>query len=164
MSSAGFANSLPDTIDMIRPSIVAVGTFQPTGSPRQQFRGTGFVVANGHLVVTNAHVLPEKLDERRNEQIAVFSGRGRKARFHPAKVLAKDERHDLAVLYITQPLPALTLAPVKPIREGTEIALTGFPIGMALGLYPVTHRGIVSAVSPMAPPQLGSRNLTPKMR
>lgn len=163
MSPAGFANSLPDTIDKIRPSIVAVGTFQPTGSPRQRFRGTGFVVGNGHLVVTNAHVLPDKLDERSNEQIAVFSGRGRKARFHPAKVLAKDAQHDLAVLYISQPLPALTLAPAKSVREGTEIALTGFPIGMALGLYPVTHRGIIAAVSPMAPPQLGSRNLTPKM-
>ena len=157
------ANTLPDAIDKVRPSIVAVGTFQPTGSPRQRFRGTGFVVGNGHLVVTNAHVLPDKLDERSNEQIAVFSGRGRKARFHPAKVLAKDAQHDLAVLYISQPLPALTLAPAKSVREGTEIALTGFPIGMALGLYPVTHRGIIAAVSPMAPPQLGSRNLTPKM-
>ena len=49
------------------------------------------------------------------------------------------------------------------VREGTEIAFTGFPIGMALGLYPVTHRGIVSAISPMAPPQLGSRVLSAKM-
>ena len=66
-------------------------------------------------------------------------------------------------MYISIPLPALDLAEKTRVREGTEIAFTGFPIGMALGLYPVTHRGIVSAISPMAPPQLGSRVLTAKM-
>lgn len=158
------ATSLPDVIDRVRPSIVAVGSFNPSGSPRQQFRGTGFVVGNGHLVVTNYHVLPEKLDSERNEQLAVFSGRGRQARFHPAKVVAEDPVHDLALLYISIPLPALVLAEAGEMpREGSEIAFTGFPIGMALGLYPVTHRGIVSAISPMAPPQLGSRLLTAKM-
>jgi S1-C subfamily serine protease len=156
------ANSLPDTIDKVRPSVVAVGSFHPTGSPRHRFRGTGFVVTNGHLVVTNAHVLPDKLDEDRKEQIAVFSGRGNRARVHPAKVLAEDKRRDLAVLYISDPLPALKLAPDALAREGAEIALTGFPIGMALGLYPVTHRGIVAAISPMAPPQLGSKRLSQK--
>jgi len=154
---------LPDTIDNIRPSVVAVGTFLPTGSPRQKFSGTGFVVANGHLVVTNLHVLPQKLDGNKKEQLGVFSGRGRKGRFHPAKILAKDARHDLAVLYVSSPLPALELADNGKVREGTEIAFTGFPMGMALGLYPVTHRGIVSAISPMAPPQLGSKVLTAKM-
>ena len=158
------ATSLPDVIDRVRPSIVAVGSFHPSGSPRQQFRGTGFVVGNGHLVVTNFHVLPEKLDTERNEQLAVFSGRGRQARFHPARVIAEDPVHDLALLYISIPLPALELGEAGRMpREGSEIAFTGFPIGMALGLYPVTHRGIVSAISPMAPPQLGSRLLTAKM-
>lgn len=157
------AAGLPDTIDKIRPSVVAVGLYQPSGSPRQQFRGTGFVVGNGHLVVTNHHVLPTKLDEKKKEQLAVFSGRGRKARLHQARILASDPKHDLAVLYISVPLPALALSEKTKLREGTEIAFTGFPIGMALGLYPVTHRGIVSAISPMAQPQLNSRVLSAKM-
>ncbi|MGB5495844.1 MAG: serine protease, partial [Sedimenticolaceae bacterium] len=89
MASAAAAGGLPDTVDRVRPSIVAVGTYQPSGSPRQQFRGTGFVVGNGHMVVTNYHVLPEKLDEQKNEQLAVFSGRGRQAKFHAARVLAR---------------------------------------------------------------------------
>ncbi|MCG6966005.1 MAG: serine protease [Chromatiaceae bacterium] len=155
--------NLADTIDAVRPSVVAVGIFQPSGSPRQQFRGTGFVVANGHLVVTNQHVLPEKLDDAKREQIAVFSGRGRSAHFHPAKVVARDAVHDLALLYISTPLPALKLAGADRLREGSEIAFTGFPIGMALGLYPVTHHGIVSAISPMAPPQIGSQVLSAQM-
>lgn len=154
---------LPDTIDKVRPSIVAVGIYQPSGSPRQQFKGTGFVVGNGHLVVTNYHVLPEELKNDKREQLAVYSGRGRQARMHPAKVVTSDPAHDLALLYISTPLPALGLAGGGTVREGTEIAFTGFPIGMALGLYPVTHRGMVSAISPMAPPQLNSRVLTAKM-
>ena len=158
-----FAAGLPDTIDKVRPSIVAVGTYLPSGSPRQRFRGTGFVTGNGHLVVTNFHVLPTDLDAEKNEQLGVYSGRGRQGRFHKAKIMAEDPVHDLAVLYISQPLPALQLAGDRPVREGTEIAFTGFPLGMALGLYPVTHRGIVSAISPMAPPQLGARVLTAKM-
>jgi len=163
LATGASAAGLPDLIDKVRPSVVAVGTYQPSGSPRQQFRGTGFVVGNGHLVVTNHHVLPSKLDDARREQLAVFSGLGSKARFHPARILASDAVHDLAVLYISVPLPALNLAKEAVVREGSEIAFTGFPIGMALGLYPVTHRGIVSAISPMAPPQLGSRVLSAKM-
>ncbi|MDJ0741210.1 MAG: serine protease [Gammaproteobacteria bacterium] len=154
---------LPDIIDKVRPSIVAVGTYQPSGSPRQQFRGTGFVVGSGRYVVTNFHVLPDKLDDKRREQLAVFSGRGRKATFHAAEIVAQDPAHDLALLRIAATLPALPLGPDGDAREGTAIAFTGFPIGMTLGLYPVTHRGIVSAISPMAPPQPGSRVLSAKM-
>ena len=157
------AGGLPDAIDKVRPSVVAVGTYQPSGSPRQQFRGTGFAVGNGRFIVTNHHVLPTKLDDSKREQLAIFSGRGRKATFHPATIVAQDPAHDLALLRIDGRLPALDLSDSTPAREGTEIAFTGFPIGMALGLYPVTHRGIVSAISPMAPPQLGSRVLNSKM-
>ena len=163
LSAPVVADTLPETIDRVRQSVVAVGTYQPSGSPRQHFKGTGFVVGNGHLVITNNHVVPVDLDETRREQLAVFSGRGRKARFNPARVVASDPVHDLALLYISTPLPALKLSDEQQVREGTEIAFTGFPLGMALGLYPVTHRGMVSAISPMAPPQLGSRVLTAKM-
>lgn len=163
LSTSLAAAGLPDTIDRIRSSVVAVGTFQPSGSPRQQFRGTGFAVGNGHFVVTNFHVLPEELDAGKREKLAVYVGRGRSAHFYPATIAAQDAGHDLALLRIDTKLPALALHDGPPPREGQEIALTGFPIGMALGLYPVTHRGIISAISPMAPPQLGSRALSAKM-
>jgi S1-C subfamily serine protease len=155
---------LPDTIDRVRPSVVAVGTHQPARRPPAAFRGTGFTVDDGRLIVTNYHVLPESLDTARRERIAVFSGRGKRARVHLAEVLSKDPVHDLAILQIEgAALPALTLGSAKGVREGEEVAFTGFPIGMVLGLYPVTHRGIVSALSPVVIPQLGSKNLTNKM-
>ena len=47
--------------------------------------------------------------------------------------------------------------------EGQEVAFTGFPIGAVLGMTPVTHRGIVSAITPIAIPQANSRDLNPAL-
>jgi len=41
------AQNLADTIEKIKPSIVAIGTFQKTRRPPSIFRGTGFIVADG---------------------------------------------------------------------------------------------------------------------
>ena len=49
------------------------------------------------------------------------------------------------------------------VREGELYAFTGYPIGMVLGLFPVTHRGIVSAITPMAIPMLKARQLNAKL-
>ena len=151
--------SLPDVIDGIRGGIVGVGRAYPPRQPipkgknNMGFSGTGFAVANGRLVVTNAHVLPDDIDDDRNETLAVFSGRGAQNQVHRARVLKVDPEHDLALLEIGPPaLPALQLGDSAAVREGQAIAITGFPIGLVLGLYPVTHRGIVSAITPMARP------------
>lgn len=159
------AGSLPDIIDFVRGGVVAVGSYMPSRAPQGEFRGTGFVIGDGNLVITNYHVLPLPLDAAKNEQIAVFSGRGRRAKLHLAEVLANDPVHDLSLLRIARgPLPALRLADADRLpREGSNIALTGFPIGMVLGLYPVTHMGIVSAISPVAIPQNDTRQLTSRM-
>jgi S1-C subfamily serine protease len=162
-----WAASLPDVIDKIRPSIVGIGTAYPPRQPNRKgdpvaYRGTGFVVGNGLQVVTNAHVIPDKLDVEHKQTIAVFSGRGAKATAHPAKVVLTDKAHDLAVLEIQgTPLPALELGDSDKVREGQEVAFTGYPIGMVLGLYPVTHTGIVAAITPMARPVENVRTLNP---
>jgi S1-C subfamily serine protease len=159
------ASQLPDIIDFIRGGVIAVGSYMPTRAPQGEFRGTGFAIGDGTVVVTNYHVLPLPLNEQKNERIAVFSGRGKRAKLHLAEVLASDPVHDLALLRIENGrLPALRLAESDQLpREGTTIALTGFPIGMVLGLYPVTHTGIVSAISPVAIPQNNSKQLTARM-
>ncbi len=155
------ADALPDTIDRVRPAVVGVGTYQPTRSPAANFLATGFVAGDGRHVVTNFHVLPEAVDYANLERIAVFSGRGQQVQARTAKLVAEDPAHDLAVLRIEgEPLPALRLRQSDRVREGEPIALTGFPIGMVLGLYPVTHRGIIAAISPRAPPQLSARQLS----
>jgi S1-C subfamily serine protease len=155
------AEALPDTLQKIRPSIVAVGSIQPTRSPKSLFLGTGFVIGNGRYIVTNRHVVPQILDFERKEQLAIFTGRGKQATVRVADLVAQDETHDLAILEISgSPLPALKLGDASGVREGERFAFTGFPIGMVLGLYPVTHRGIVSAITPIAIPNVSSRQLT----
>jgi S1-C subfamily serine protease len=49
-------------------------------------------------------------------------------------------------------LPALPVADAAQVREGETYLLTGFPIGAILGLFPVTHRAMVAAISPIAIP------------
>ena len=165
MSQALWAG-LPDTIDKVRGSIVGVGSVFPTkrlkgASSPLTFKGTGFVVGNGKQVVTNYHVIVKPLDEKKHEKLAVFSGKGKKATIRMAKIVATDPDHDLALLEFTGPaLPSLELGDNKPLREGEDIAFTGFPIGLVLGLNQVTHRGIIAAVTPMVIPALSSKTLT----
>jgi S1-C subfamily serine protease len=157
--------SLPDVIDKIRPSIVGVGTSYPPRQPNRKgnavsYRGTGFVVGNGRQVITNAHVIPENLDVDHNESLTIFFGRGAKAKGHTVRVVRTDKEHDLVLLEIQGvTLPAMKLGNSDTVREGQEIAFTGFPIGMVLGLYPVTHRGIIAAITPMARPVENARTL-----
>lgn len=159
--AAATATELADVIERVRPSIVGIGTVQATRRPPNRLLGTGFAVGDGTLVVTNAHVPPATLDSKRMEHLVAFTGRGRKAGVRRAEVVARDERHDLALLRIEgTPLPALRLGDAARVREGTAIAFTGFPIGAVLGLYPVTHTGIVSAITPIIIPAFDSRQLS----
>jgi S1-C subfamily serine protease len=165
VSPSPWAASLPDIIDRIRPSVVGVGTAYPPRQPNikgnpVEYRATGFVVGNGRQVVTNAHVIPRKLDVENNQSLVIFAGRGSDAKAHAARVVRTDEEHDLALLEVQGvTLPALALGDSDSVREGQEVAFTGFPIGMVLGLYPVTHRGIVAAITPMARPVEDARTL-----
>ncbi len=154
---------LPDIIDRIRPSVVAVGTVMPLRRPTAQFMGTGFVIGDGNLVISNHHVIPDLIDIAKKETLAVFSGRGSQAKVHQARIVKADPDHDLVLLEISNgPLQPMSLAAESEVREGESIAFTGFPIGMVLGLYPITHRGIISAITPVVIPSNNSKNLTAK--
>lgn len=146
--AARAADALPATIARIKPSVLPVGTFSATDSPRFGFRGTGFVVGDGTLVATNHHVLPDLVDTPGGPRMAVLAGRNE---LRAARLAASDREHDLALLRIDgAPLVPLALDEAGSAREGQAIALTGFPIGGALGFSPVTHRGIVAAVTQIA--------------
>ena len=152
---------LPDTIERVKPSIVGIGTLQHQRRQRVQVRGSGFVVGDGKTVITNAHVVPRKLNSEQGEFVAVFFRQGKGTGSRRATEIARDEAHDISVLRIRgAPMPALKLLPGRRVREGDLIAFTGFPIGAVLGLYPATHRGIVSALTPFAIPVHGSKKLT----
>lgn len=154
------ADELADTVERIKPSIVGVGTLQRTRTPPVYFRGTGFVVGNGLQVLTNAHVLPAVLDESHHEVLVILIREKGQESIRLANNASLDSQHDLALLNITgQALPALKLGDSEKVREGDLYAFTGYPIGTVLGLYPVTHRGIISAITPIAIPAQQSLQL-----
>ena len=158
--SVALGQPLADTIKQIKPAIVGIGTYQPRGRPPAQLRGTGFAVFDGLHIVTNHHVVPETLDHARREQLVVFVGRGNRPERRQARLVAADPVHDLAILAIDgAPLPVFQLADDALVDEGRLVAFTGFPIGSVLGLYPVTHRGIISSHTPIATPSPSARQL-----
>ena len=163
LSSPALAG-LPETLALVKPGVVAVGTSQKTRRPPSKFLGTGFVVGDGHYIVTNAHVVPELLAVEELEHLAIFAGRGRRPEMRRAEQVAMDLVHDLAILKIAgDPLPPLRLGKSEGVREWQSIAFTGFPIGTILGLCPVKHLGIVSTITPIALPSQSSRQLSTKL-
>ncbi|UUO23418.1 trypsin-like peptidase domain-containing protein [Colwellia sp. M166] len=154
-------SSLVETVGLIKPSVVGIGVYTPTGQPKNQLYGSGFVIGDGTYVVTNSHVIAKELDEGLLQELVVFTGKGVAAKVRIATLIATDKEHDIAILKIKgQPLPALQLAQSKFKPEGSSIAFTGFPIGAVLGLYPVTHRGIIAAVTPTIIPVDDSRQIS----
>ena len=151
---------LPALIATVRASVLPVGTYSATDSPRFGFRGTGFVVGDGKLVATNFHVLAAGADSDSGPRMAVLRGRGPEgAEVRAARVVATDREHDLALLrFEGEALPALRLGETAA-REGQTIALMGFPIGGTLGFAPVTHHGIVASLTTVALPAANARQL-----
>lgn len=158
---AAAADALPNLIAKIKPSVLAVGFYQETQSPRFAFSGTGFVVGDGNLLVTNAHVVGRNnagQDEGSLRYPAVY-GLGQTG-IRRAEVIHVDKAHDLALLrFDGSPLPVVDLGKADSVREGQLVAFMGFPLGNALGITPVTHRGSVSAITTVALPSPTSQQL-----
>ena len=155
-------SGLPETLERLKPSIVAVGTFQKTRSPSFVFRGTGFAVEDGTLIATAAHVLPETLQADKFETMLILVRLPgvREPQAREAKTIAVDKEHDVALLKITgPPLPAVAFGESTAVRDGQSIAFTGFPFGNAFGFYPVTHRGVIASLAPIALPRANAREL-----
>ena len=153
---------LVDAVARVKPAVLIVGTYRPTDSPRFRLRGTGFVVAGGNHAITNAHVLPESTENTEGMTLAVqVRSAGQDLSMRTATVLEVDRVHDLALLRFDGPaVPALTLRDSTLVREGQSVAFMGFPIGSQLGFSPVTHRGIVSSITPAVMPAPTSRQLS----
>jgi len=159
-----WAGELVHTIKNVKPSIVGIGTFNKTRSPPVNFIGTGFAVGDGLNVVTNAHVILEMMDSENKESLGIITGSGEAKEFRSAVPVGIDKEHDLAQLKIGGiPLPVMELGDSSTVQEGQSLAFTGFPIGMILGFYPVTHRGMISSITPVVMPALNSKKLDVRM-
>ena len=124
---------LPELVRRIKPSAVAIETFDARGEKLS--RGSGFFV-EADRIVTNRHVLEgAHRAEVHSSTGTVFPVKG---------VLAVDAEGDLALLKIDAPAP-----PIKPLpldktspQEGESVVVIGNP----LGLEGSVTNGIVSAV------------------
>ncbi len=145
---------IPALIQRIKPSIVAVGTFERLRNPQFSFSGTGFIVGDGRLVATNAHVIAKPVNTERGESLVIaMRGPDNNAMARPVRQVATEAAHDLALLrFEGAPLPALQLGDSERVREGETYLLTGFPIGAVLGLVPVTHQAMIAALTPIVMP------------
>jgi len=156
------AMPLPRTIAAVKPSVVGIGTFNRTRSPAIVFHATGFVVGDGLSVITNAHAVTA-LDTEKLETLGIVTGHGDQLQFRQATVVTIDRAHDLAHLRLTgTPLPALNLGGSELLDEGRELVFTGYPLGILLGLNPVTHRALLAAQTPAILPTPTSRGLNPR--
>jgi S1-C subfamily serine protease len=138
-----------------------VGTFKLTNSPRFTLRGTGFVAGDGNWAITNAHVIPDSVDFDPDAKIVVQVRTGQNdLQMRQATVLEIDKLHDLALLQFDGvAVPKLTLRDSDTVREGQAIAFMGFPIGGALGFSAVTHRGMISSITPIVLPTANAQQL-----
>jgi S1-C subfamily serine protease len=160
---------LPSTITKVKPSVVILGTYKTTNSPRFALRGTGFVVGDArqgtsNLVVTNAHVLQQANEADALTALVIqIKTPQNELQMRPAEVLEVDKIHDLALLRFDGPAaPALNVGDSGAVQEGQAIAFMGFPIGGALGFSPVTHRGTVSSIAAAALPTPSAQQLNEK--
>ncbi len=98
--------------------------------------GSGFVVHESGIVITNAHVVAQASDVR----VTFADGRN-----YPADVIAADPDHDLAVLRVDAPrsLARIELAAPDDVLIGETVVAIGNP----LGLQNTVTTGIVSAVN-----------------
>ena len=107
------------------------------GTEKQQISaGTGFVVSDAGLIVTNRHVVSDE-----DAEYTVISNNGEK---YPAEVLARDPVQDLAILKIKEgTLIALRLGDSEALRAGQSV----IAIGNALGEFKNTVSvGVISGL------------------
>ncbi len=159
-----FGASLAETIQRVKPSVVGVGTVNALRQPVNRLSGSGFIVGDGAHVVTSHHVAKPSREPvppgGGTERLVVFLGSGKTVDLRRARVVAADPDHDTVLLrFDGKPGRPLRLHAGDGVAEGRAVAFTGYPIGFVYGLHPVTHRGIISAVTPIAIPQLSARLL-----
>ena len=131
--SATAQDYLPELVKRIKPSAVAIETFDTRGNTIS--RGSGFFVAIDR-VVTNRHVI----ERSTRAEIHLIDGK----KFPVRGVIAVDGEGDLALLQVdvplalAKPLPIIRTVP----QEGESIVVVGNPFGLEGSV----SDGIVSAV------------------
>lgn len=124
---------LPELVKRIKPSAVAVETFDGRGAALS--RGSGFFIA-ADKVITNRHVI----EKSNRVEIHLINGK----KFPVKGVVAVDGEGDLAILQVDVPPGSAVPLPIErnAPQEGESIVVVGNPFGLEGSV----SNGIVSAV------------------
>ena len=122
--------SVAEIVENASPSVVHIVTSSNTG--------TGFIVNEDGLVVTNAHVV-ESYD-----QVVVQSATGERYR---GSVVEHHPRLDVAYVQVeaNRNFSPIAIGDSNTVRVGDDVIAIGFPLGRALGQEPTVSVGIISA-------------------
>lgn len=130
-STVAAQDFLPELVKRVKPSAVAIETFDARGNVVS--RGSGFFIAVDK-VVTNRHVI------EKSSRVEIHLINGKK---YPVKgVLAIDGEGDLAILQVDVPAAVPLLIEKTAPQEGESIVVIGNPFGLEGSV----SNGIVSAV------------------
>ena len=145
-------NAITAAVAKVSPSVVTVQTEEVNNAPQDPFDmlfgggqprtqaglGTGFVVRDDGVIVTNAHVVAGAT------KMSVMM---RDGTVYPARLLGQDESNDVAVLKIdAKKLPTVKLGNSNNLVIGEWAIAIGNPFGFYLGnSEPSVSVGVVSA-------------------
>ncbi|KAG9488647.1 serine protease HTRA4 [Eleutherodactylus coqui] len=134
-------NFIADVVQKIAPAVVHLELFRRspfTGQETPVSSGSGFIVSEDGLIVTNAHVLTNK------QRIKVELKDGTQ---YDAKIKDIDQKLDIALIKIdpVAPLPVLMLGRSSDLRPGEFVVALGSPFSLqntvTTGIISTTQRG-----------------------
>ncbi len=124
---------LPQLVRQIKPSAVAIETFDAKGKTLS--RGSGFFI-DSDKIITNRHVI------EKSSRVEIHLSNGNK--YQASGILAIDGEGDLALLFVNVPIEFAKPLPIIQTNpeEGESIVVIGNPYGLEGSV----SNGIVSAV------------------
>ncbi|MEK9146799.1 MAG: serine protease, partial [Patescibacteria group bacterium] len=128
-------NGYSKIVKKIRPSIAVVLSVDSKNNVIE--KGSGFIFAKKGILVTCNHVVSEE----GSTSLIRFSDNEENIL---AKVVIRDEEHDLALLkFDDNKRPPLKEANIQIVEEGMHVIFSGYPLDL---LSLTTHQGILSAI------------------
>lgn len=134
-------NFIADVVEKIAPAVVHIELYRKMVYSKREMAvasGSGFVVSDDGLIVTNAHVVANK----NRVKVELKNGVS-----YDAKIKDVDEKADIALIKIDPPskLPVLLLGRSADLRPGEFVVAIGSPFSLqntvTTGIVSTTQRG-----------------------
>ncbi|XP_051579329.1 serine protease HTRA1A [Myxocyprinus asiaticus] len=134
-------NFIADVVEKIAPAVVHIELYRKMVYSKREMAvasGSGFVVSEDGLIVTNAHVVANK----NRVKVELKNGAS-----YDAKIKDVDEKADIALIKIDPPskLPVLLLGRSADLRPGEFVVAIGSPFSLqntvTTGIVSTTQRG-----------------------